>query len=308
MEKNKDSRVALQNNPKAAMLSMLAAMLIVGVIDNYVAVLAVHGGLWQFHFMRTLMALPVFAAISMMGFARLRPRKFGPVFLRSILMASAMVLYFGCLAFMPLAQVLAGLFTSPIFVMLLSVLFLGQRIGVWRIIAVVIGFTGSILVLQPDLANLSILIFLPVLAGFLYGCSSLITRVLCAEEDTVTLLFGFFVVLGSFGGMGLVLLGLFPQDVPTGADGFILRGWVTPNATFLTWTAVQAFGSIIAIGCLIRAYQLADASFVSVFEYSVMIFGPLAAYFLFGQIMNSVALIGVGMIVIAGVIIALRAR
>ena len=290
------------------MLSMLAAMLIVGIIDNYVVVLAAHGGLWQFHSMRTLMALPVFALLAFLGVGQLRPKRFKAVVLRSVLMAMAMVLYFGCLAFLPLAQVLAGLFTSPIFVMLLSVVFLGQKIGKWQILAVTIGFSGSLLVLQPDPANLGLLTFLPVVAGLFYGTSALNTRTLCAQEDTITLLFAFFIVLGSFGGVGLIILGLYPQDVPTGADGFILRGWVTPNATFLTWTAVQAFGSIVAIGCLIRAYQLADASFVSVFEYSVMVFGPVAGFFLFGQTLNTVALFGVAMILVAGTIIALRAR
>jgi drug/metabolite transporter (DMT)-like permease len=290
------------------MLSMLAAMLIVGIIDNYVVVLAAHGGLWQFHLMRTLMALPVFALLAFLGVGQLRPKRFKAVVLRSVLMAMAMVLYFGCLAFLPLAQVLAGLFTSPIFVMLLSVVFLGQKIGKWQILAVTIGFSGSLLVLQPDPANLGLLTFLPVVAGLFYGTSALITRTLCAQEDTITLLFAFFIVLGSFGGVGLIILDLYPQDVPTGADGFILRGWVTPNATFLTWTAVQAFGSIVAIGCLIRAYQLADASFVSVFEYSVMVFGPVVGFFLFGQTLNTVALFGVAMILVAGTIIALRAR
>ncbi|WP_420862457.1 DMT family transporter [Algirhabdus cladophorae] len=298
----------MQNNPRAAMLCMLCAMLIVGVIDNYVVVLAAHGGLWQFHFIRTLLALPVFLALAALGVGRLRPINPGVVLLRSVLMAFAMVLYFGCLAFLPLAQVLAGLFTSPIFVMLLSAIFLGQTIGKWRILAVAIGFSGSLLVLQPDITNLGILTVLPVLAGFLYGCSSLITRTLCAGEDTLTLLFGFFVVLGSFGAVGLIVLGLYPQDVPQGPDGFILRGWVMPNATFLTWTAVQAFGSIVAIGSLIRAYQMADASFVSVFEYSVMVFGPLAAFWLFGQTLNGIAMMGVAMIILAGTIIAVRAR
>lgn len=298
----------VQNNPKGAILSMMTAMLIVGVIDNYVVVLAAHGGLWQFHFTRTLMALPIFLAGAAFGLGRLRPLRFKFVALRSLLMAAAMVLYFGCLAFMPLAQVLAGLFTSPIFVMLLSVVFLKQSIGIFRIFAVAIGFSGSLLVLQPDFANLSIMIFLPVLAGLLYGCSSLVTRVFCAEEDTLTLLFWFFLTLGTFGGIGLIYLGLNPQDVPDGPEGFIIRGWVPPNSVFLTWTAVQAIGSFIGIFFLIRSYQMADASFVSVFEYSVMIFGPLAAYILFGETMNAIALIGVAMIVCAGTIIAIRAR
>lgn len=83
----------------------------------------------------------------MLGFGTMRPQRLWAVSVRSLLIAVGMLLYFGSLAFMPIAQSLAGLFTSPIFVLLMTVVVLKQKIGLWRVLAVVIGFTGILLVL-----------------------------------------------------------------------------------------------------------------------------------------------------------------
>ena len=79
---------------------------------------------------------------------------------------------------------------------------------------------------------------------------------------------------GIAGVLGMAGLALWQPAVPAGAEGFILRGWVWPSGTFLWWTFVQAAGSMVAVGLMVRAYQLADASRVSVFEYVIL---PISA-------------------------------
>ena len=70
------------------------------------------------------------------------------------------------MALIPIAQALAGLFTSPIFILLISGLVLRQHIGPVRILAVAIGFFGIIFVVDTDLADLNFLSFLPIFGGF----------------------------------------------------------------------------------------------------------------------------------------------
>jgi len=122
------------------------------------------------------------------------------------------------------------------------------------------------------------------------------------------MLAGMWVTLGSFGAIGLVILGLFPAGVAPGADGFVTRGWVWDMAPALPWVVLQAVGSVLGVFLIIRAYQLGDASYVSVFEYSVMIFGPLFAWAVLGQPVGGWQIIGSVLIVLAGVLIALRSR
>ena len=157
---------------------MIGAMAIIGVIDNYVIRLAEIIGLWQFHLSRALLMLPLIVCLSLLGLGSLRPRRFGVVALRSILFTFAMLFYFSALALMPIAQALAGLFTSPIFVLIISALFLKQHIGPWRIAAALLGFVGILCVLQPDPQAFDVRTLLPVAGGFLLcaecGCDACI--------------------------------------------------------------------------------------------------------------------------------------
>ena len=139
-----------QLRPMAAALSMVAAMCIIGAIDIYVVVIAQTISIWQFFVVRTLLSLPLILAASWLGWGSLRPQRLGTLVVRSGLIALGMFCYFGALAFMPIAMALAGLFTSPIFVLLITVFGLGLRIGPWRILAVTIGFVGILVVLGPE--------------------------------------------------------------------------------------------------------------------------------------------------------------
>ncbi|WP_239059867.1 DMT family transporter [Ruegeria sp. PrR005] len=292
--------------PIAAAFLMVAAMSIIGVIDNYVIRLAETIGLWQFHFTRAAMMLPLVLLMSILGLGTMRPLRMNWVILRSLLLTVAMLFYFSALSLMSIAQALAGLFTSPIFVLLITAFGLRQRIGPWRIIAVVIGFVGILFVLQPDPATFDATILVPVAGGFFYALGAVVTRAKCAQESTAALLGAMVTALGLTGLAGLGWLALFPATAAEGAAGFVTRGWVWPMTDALPWVVMQAVGSATAVFMLIKAYQLGEPSYVSVFEFSVMIFGPLFAWLVFGVGLGPWQILGIGLIVVAGVIIALR--
>ncbi|MFT4149642.1 MAG: DMT family transporter [Paracoccaceae bacterium] len=293
----------------AAAGCILVYALIIGFTDNYVRVIAESAGLWQFHATRSAMALAVLAgAAAVMGW-RLRPRNWRGVIGRSAIHGSGMVIYFGALAFLPVAQVAAGLFTAPIFVLLISRLVYGHVIGPVRIAAVGLGFLGVMLVLGPQaLSGTSAAALLPVVAGAFYAMGNIATREWCAGESAQTMLAGFFAALGLYGLLGMAVLGLFPQEVPQGAAGFVLRGPAVPQAGFWIWTAVQAVGSLIGVGLMIRGYQLTEAGRASVFEYVILPASALWGFILWGERLTPVAMLGMAMIAAAGIMIALRAR
>jgi len=297
-----------ETRPLTAALVMICAMAIIGVIDNFIVTLAQDIGLWQFHLLRTLMALPLAAAMAGLGLGRLMPRRPGRVALRSVLVALAMLFYFSALAIMPIAQALAGLFTSPIFILLITALGMGQRIGPWRILAVAVGFSGILLVLQPDPGNFDWSVLIPVAGGLFYAMGAIATRSLCAGESTVALLTGMLIALGLMGAAGLAWLALFPVETLPGPDGFVTRGWVWPMQRALPWVVVQAVGSVAGVFLIIKAYQQGEPSYVSVFEYSVMVFGPLFAWVAFGQPVGPWQVAGIALIAAAGAIIAVRSK
>jgi len=264
------------------------------------------GGLWQFHMLRAVVALGLLGLVAWIMGVSLRPRRPGRVFARSALNSTAMVIYFGCLGFMPIAQAVAGLFTAPIFVVIFSVLFFGERVGPRRVLAVAIGFAGIILALRPEAGALTVWSVVPVLAGAFYGLGNLVTRKWCAGEGTLTLLGGFFAMMGISGALGVAALALWPLPVAPGGDGFLTRGWVAPEGIFLTMIVVQGVGSLIGVGLSIRAYQLADATMVAVFENTLLLFATLWAVILWREVPDALSLLGLSLVAAAGVLIALR--
>jgi drug/metabolite transporter (DMT)-like permease len=282
---------------------------IIGFTDNYVKVIATEAGLWQFHATRSAMAAVLLALAAPIMGLRLRPVRWRGVAGRSLLHGLAMLIYFGALAFLPVAIVAAGLFTAPIFVLLISRLVYGQAISGIQIAAVAIGFAGVILVLGPEaMSGASVAALLPVLAGAMYAMGNIATRAWCAGESAETLLGGFFVVLGLLGAIGMVVLAVYPIEVADGADGFLQRGAVWPSSSFLFWTFVQAAGSMVAIALMIRAYQITEAARASVIEYVILPAAAFWGWILWGQTLQPQAVLGMAMIVTAGILILRKAR
>ena len=295
--------------------TLLAAMLIcayavvIAFTDNFVRVIAAEAGLWQFHAVRSAMALALVAALAAPLGLRLWPRNLRAVAARSAVHGGAMLIYFGALAFLPVAQVAAGLFTAPIFVLLIGRLAYGQTIGPAKVLAVAIGFLGVVLVLGPQaMAGATLAAVVPVLAGALYAMGNIATRQWCAEERPEAMTAGFFAAMGVLGLVGLVVLAFVPLNAAPGPDGFVLRGWVWPSGAFWFWTFVQAAGSLAAVAMVVAAYQMADTGRVSVFEYAVLPASAMWGWMLWGEIQRPMAFVGMALIAGAGAVIALTAR
>ncbi|MGV8986582.1 MAG: DMT family transporter [Cypionkella sp.] len=282
---------------------------IIGFTDNFVRVIAAEAGLWQFHATRTVLAIALLVVVARPLGLRLGARNTGAVLARSGIHGLAMVIYFGALAFLPVALVAAGLFTAPIFVLLIEKFAYGAQIGPFRIVAVALGFVGVILVLGPEaMRGASLPALLPVLAGALYALGNIATRRWCPNESAETLLAGFFLALGVAGVIGMAVLTLAPLPVPSGTDGFLMRGPVWPTQGFWFWTLVQAAGSLLGVGLMVRAYQVADATRVSVFEYVILPASAAWSWLLWGEGLTPLAIAGMALIVAAGMMIALRAK
>lgn len=292
-----------ETKPALAALSILGGMATLGLTDNFVPYISERGSLWQFHFVRSLMAIAVLFGLVAAGFVAFRVQRYWAVIARSFFQGCAMLIYFGCLSVLPIGVVVAGLFTSPLFVVLISILFQGQRIGVFRWGAVIIGFAGALMVIRPDPGALDMVAFLPIFAGLLYAIGAVATRAWCAEESTFTLTAGFFGMLGVFGLIGIFVVNF---DAPAGHAGFVLRSWGPLDAAMLFWFAVQAVGSLIGIALIFQGYLQGEASHVAVFEYSLLIFASFWAWVMWDQTVPVLGLTGMVLIAVAGSVIALR--
>ena len=295
--------ISAPRNLHAALLA-LASTAILSFIDNFVQPVSQEAGLWQFHVFRTLFAVPLLLIWAKVFRFDFRPRTPRFLILRSMTVGIGLMIYFATLGVLPVAQAGAGLFSAPIWVLLFSALIFSNRITFLQFLAVLAGFVGVLMLLQPDLANLTALSLLPLTAGAFYALGTLITRHLCGAESALTLTLGIFIAMGTASAVILLCVTLWPTEAP----GFITRGWAAPTLRFLGLTLGQAVGAMVAVSCIAQAYRIGTPSFIAVFEYSFLIFASLWAYLLWGTTTNATAFAGIAVIFASAITLSLMKR
>ena len=293
-----------KTNTVVSIFFMVTGMAILGIIDNFMKFIAVEISLWQFHFVRSFIAVPVIVIFGLLAGWDLRTKRLWPVLGRNMFLTGAMFVYFGCLGFFPIAAVAAGLFTAPVLVMFINAIWSRRAIGLIRLATAFVGFIGTILVLKPDVGGLSWANLIPVSAGLMYAFGNVATRKWCEGESAVSLLWSYMFLMLIFGGLGVVYLYFNPGD----PSNYLTRGWVWPSAGVWVWIWLQAVFSLVGIGFIMKAYLIGEVTYVSIFEYSMLIFASIAAWVLFGDRLGPLGFVGIGLITITGIVIAIRSK
>lgn len=278
------------------------AMAILGIVDNLVHYIVDDISLWQFHTLRSMVAVITVAILKAVFGLNLRPKRLWAVLGRSLFLAIAMILYFGCLGFFPISAAAAGLFTAPVLVVFIEAIWSRTPIGPVRLVMAFVGLCGALMVLKPDVGGLGWPNLVPILAGMFYATGNVATRKWCEGESPWVLTWSYmaWVLLIA------ALVSLYLQNNP--GEGFLGRAWVWPTA--LSWWIIllQAVVSVGAIACLMKAYLTGDAPIVSIFEYTLLIFASVTAYILFGAVVSPLGLLGMGVIIGSGLVVAWRVR
>lgn len=288
---------------KAAGL-VVFCMTILGLIDNFVRLVGQEIGVWQFHMVRSVIICSTIYLVAKVAGWSVRPVHAGRVLLRTVAVASSMVLYFAAIGFIPVAKAAAGLFTAPIFMLIFSVVLFKQKIGPVRIVAVAIGFAGVVMVLRPFQGDIDPMIFVSVIAGVFYALGLLITREYCSDEPTAAIVLWFFGGLGVMGTIGVIVtsfLSIAPEEAT-----FLTRSWVWPSLRNLAILVAISLAAMVAMSSQTLGYQMADASLLSVFEYSFLVFAGIWGLVLWGETFTLLDIFGMGLIAVAGIIISLR--
>ena len=289
---------------KLSAMFLVGGFSILGLSDNLILLIEKEAGLWQFHFFRSLLAVPLLLLVTLYLRQPIIPKRLGPVLLRTSLVTIALLLYFGALPMMPIAIVASCLFTSPIFVLIFSALFFKKKIGYKRIIAVVLGACGVLLILEPNTSEFSLYTLIPILAGAIYALNNITIRELCASEPPLCLVTFFYLALGIAGLIGATLGStISPPDDIKALSPFVFSGRSAPSGLFLIFVAMHAVASMIAVWMVTRAYQISETSKITVFDYSFVIFAGLGGWVFWDQELNTANLIGIAIIILAGSII-----
>ena len=272
------------DRPVFAACLLSGSMFLMSFVDNLVRAVSDDITVWQFHLIRALFALPVIAlAAHLVRGGTLRQIRPFWVRLRAALMAASMLLFFGSIPMMPIAQATAGLFTAPLFVLSFTALFLGEPVGWRRVSAVLLGFAGVLVILQPFRQDVDWLALVPVAAGAFYAMCVIITRQRCRDESPFALVFANFSAFALMGLCGAVVLTLFPAgDDALAKAPFIFGGWSVPSGEVIAVMGGLAIGAVIGVGGLTRAYQLAESSYLTLLTIPIC-WGRVCSLICFGK-------------------------
>ncbi len=277
--------------------------------DMVVKLLSEIGSLWQLMFLRAILVVLILITWAMLKKHSdiIKPRGWKWPIIRAFLMSCAYSFFYASLPFAALAQAASCFFTAPIFTCFFAAIILREKIGFWRISSILIGFLGVLYIIQPGTSNMQAVLFLPVLAGASYALAVVITRGFCADYPSLSLT----IIHNVFYALVGVFMVTFIPELPFSvefkvANPFIMSGWVQLTSVILVMIGITSLTHILAMTSSIRAYQIADSSFVAPFEYTYLVFAILIDYFVWQYLPDTKGFIGLTMVISAGVLIAIR--
>ena len=223
---------------------------------------------------------------------------------RGALFSIAFALFYTAFPFMGLAEVVTIFFSAPLITALLAAICLKETIGPNRIGALVLGFVGILIAMNPTGDNFTWVALLPLGTAVMYAISQVLARVIGERETTLTVglhtLFFSGVMIIPFGWMVSQLVGDAPEFQHLSFQFF--------DQFFAGWNTLIIMGVIGMIGYLLigRAYQVAPASMIAPFDYTYLPIAVALGYYFFEEIPATNTLIGMGMIILSGLYLGYR--
>lgn len=281
----------MSSNLKGAMLS-LAAFAVFATHDVLIKLLGGTYAPFQTLFFIALFSFPltVFWLLSDQSEGNLIPHYPFWTISRAVVSVISGVCVVYAFATLPLSQTYAILFTLPLFVTVFSVPLLGEKVGWRRIIAVLMGLVGVIIVLQPSAGSLELGHGAALIAALGAAYASVVIRKIGHDERGIVLML--YPIVGNFVAMGFVLPFVY---VPMPIEDLGL-------------VALVALLAFIAIALTIRAYGLADAGIVAPMQYSQIIWATLFGYLLFNEELTWTTALGSAIVIASGLAILFREK
>lgn len=224
--------------------------------------------------------------------------------LRGSLFAIAFALFYAAFPFMGLAQVVTIFFSAPLFTALLAAIWLKETIGPHRIGALIVGFAGILIAMNPTGESFSWVALLPIGTAMMYAVSQVLARHIGDRETTLTVglhtLFFSGLVILPFGWLVAQLVGDNPEFRHLGFNLF--------SQFWTGWDILIFMGCIGMIGYVLlgRAYQVAPASLIAPFDYTYLPVAVTLGYVLFDEVPPRATLFGMALIILSGLYLGYR--
>ena len=185
---------------------------------------------------------------------------------RSVINVPMMILGFAALIYIPLEQIKAIGFLSPILVVILSVIILKERIYIIRILALVIGFVGVILIIRPGIIEINVGAYMVLLSALLWSTVIIITKFMSKEDSPMTILTYQYTFVSIF---------TFP---------LALLFWINPTLNSFYYIIFAAITGTVLHLCINHSYRLADLSVIQPVWFTQLLFASIFGFTIFEEI------------------------
>lgn len=223
---------------------------------------------------------------------------------RALLFTTGFAMFYTAFPFMGLAQITTLFFAAPLMTATLAALFLQESIGLHRTLALLAGFAGVVIAMNPVGGSFGWISILPLACAFTYAISQIIVRKI-GEQDT-SLVIGLYTI--SFSGLLIIPMGFVVTQVIviTPELNHLRMNWPVPQGNGFAMLALLGLIGTVAYTLVSRAYQIASASVIAPFDYSYLPLAALMGYLLWGEIPPHTTFMGMVLIVASGMYTAYR--
>ena len=291
-------------------------MLCISINDLIVKQFSTNYPLHQIIFIRSAIAMLVTLVLVKVegGFKILKTRQKKLHALRAISIFFCNMIFFSAIATLSLATATALFFVAPIFITLLSIPLLGEKVGIRRLLAVIFGFFGVFIMMKPNTWSGSdihpFIYFLPVIAAMLYAFMQIMTRKLSKSSKPSALAF---YIQVTFMSLSLIFGLIFGDgklaDLSSNTSmQFIFRGWLIPKGNELPYFLILGFLAAGVGYFMSKAYSTAAAASVAPFEYVLLPLSIFWGWTFFGDIPDLYIFIGIIFVVGSGLYVLVREK
>jgi drug/metabolite transporter (DMT)-like permease len=298
------------NNPKG-IIFILLAMLAFSVQDSIMKYIYNFASLYEIYLIRTLVSFTIILLILKITKKPIIFKTQYPLLTscRAILFFFGFSFFHISLTVLPLVTATALFFVTPFLITIFAKFFLKEQIGPRRWSAVIIGFVGVYIILNPDFNNFDYMSLSPILCAFCYSLSMIIIKITSEKDSVYTQTFTFYFGVIFFSIIIYLIAGdgqYNTTDHPT--SQYIFREWFSNLETSLLLMIVTGFTASVAFLLIFTAYRIASPAVVSPFEYSILLWSSLSGWIFFNEIPDFNTIIGIILIVFGGIYIFIREK
>ena len=298
------------NNPKG-IIFILLAMLAFSVQDSIMKYIYNYASLYEVYLIRTLVSFAIILLFLKIGKKPIIFKTEYPflTFCRVILFFFGFSFFYISLTVLPLITATALFFVTPFLITIFAKFFLKEQIGARRWFAVIIGFLGVYVILNPDFNNFDYMSLTPILCAFCYSLSMIIIKLTSEKDSVYTQTFTFYFGAIIFSIIIYLIVGDGQYNtIDHPASQYIFREWFINLETSLLLMIVTGFTASAAFLFIFTAYRIASPAVVSPFEYSILLWSSLSGWYFFNEIPDLKTIIGMILIVCGGIYIFVREK